>query len=401
MAGEFAIRDGDTVVFLGDSITAARNYTKTIENYVLLRHPERRVRFVNSGRGGDTARGGLDRIDQDVFAHGATVLIVAYGVNDIGWGMLADEEHKALYLDAIRGIVERCLERGVRVFIASAAITGEDPDTSETGFLQRMCDEGLAAARDLGAGTIDVQRGMREIQRRVREANRREPDPARHTALHAADGIHLNDLGHLAMAFVLLRGLGAPAGVSSATIDADDPPRLVEAAGCAVTDLEGSARGVAFTRIEEGLPVNFGLFGALNFRFVPFHEAMNPTMLAVRGLEPGDYEILADDRSLGVFAAGALARGVNLSSATADPWQPGGPWEAQAGVLQLLTQARNDIEHSRYWIDAYLTRHPDPEGLERHAAGIEEALVAYQRALAKPYPYAFVVRPASAPGQGP
>ena len=40
-ADDFAIRDGDTVVFLGDSITAARNYTRTVENYVLLRYPGR------------------------------------------------------------------------------------------------------------------------------------------------------------------------------------------------------------------------------------------------------------------------------------------------------------------------------------------------------------------------
>src|SRR5437868_12460382 len=91
---DFAIRDGDTVVFLGDSITAARTYGKIIENYTLLRFPERKVRFYNAGQGGDTAAGGLARLEKDVFARGATVLIVAYGVNDIGWGTKADDEHK-------------------------------------------------------------------------------------------------------------------------------------------------------------------------------------------------------------------------------------------------------------------------------------------------------------------
>ena len=50
-AGEFALRDGDTVVFLGDSITAARTYGKIIENYTLLRFPDRKVRFINAGWG--------------------------------------------------------------------------------------------------------------------------------------------------------------------------------------------------------------------------------------------------------------------------------------------------------------------------------------------------------------
>src|SRR5438270_8425694 len=88
-ADDFAIRDGDTVVFLGDSITAARTYGKIIENYTLLRYPDRKVRFINAGHGGDTAEGGLARLDRDVFARGATLLTVAYGVNDIGWGLKA------------------------------------------------------------------------------------------------------------------------------------------------------------------------------------------------------------------------------------------------------------------------------------------------------------------------
>ncbi len=92
--GEFALKDGDTVVFLGDSITAARTYGKIVENYTLLRFPDRKVRFINAGWGGDTAAGGLKRLDRDVLDRGATVLIVAYGINDIGWGTKADAEHK-------------------------------------------------------------------------------------------------------------------------------------------------------------------------------------------------------------------------------------------------------------------------------------------------------------------
>ncbi len=82
---DFAIRDGDTVVFLGDSITAARGYDKTIENYTLLRYPDRKVRFINAGWGGDTAAGGAARFERDVLDQGATLVTVAYGINDIGW----------------------------------------------------------------------------------------------------------------------------------------------------------------------------------------------------------------------------------------------------------------------------------------------------------------------------
>jgi lysophospholipase L1-like esterase len=93
------------------------------ENYTLLRFPDRNVRFINAGHGGDTAEGGFRRLDKDVFDHGATLLIVAYGINDIGWGTLADAAHKQTYLKSVQGIVNACKEKEVRVYICSAAVT--------------------------------------------------------------------------------------------------------------------------------------------------------------------------------------------------------------------------------------------------------------------------------------
>src|SRR5262249_17839410 len=166
----------------------------------------------------------------DVFRHRATLLTVAYGINDIGWGLHADEAHKGAYLDAVRGIVEACKQRGVRVYICSAAVTAENPHKSEDSFLQKMCDEGMELSRSLGGQAIDVQRTMRAVQKRVWAANESVPDKAKHATLHAADGIHLNDLGQLAMAFAILKGLGAPADVSSVRLDARGP-KVLEARG--------------------------------------------------------------------------------------------------------------------------------------------------------------------------
>ena len=81
-AEDFALQDGDTVAFLGDSITAARTYTKIIENYTLLRFPERKVRFVNAA-----ARVGEGHHDIVLFSIGpyreyATILHGCSGIED-------------------------------------------------------------------------------------------------------------------------------------------------------------------------------------------------------------------------------------------------------------------------------------------------------------------------------
>ena len=55
LVGDFSIRDGDRVVFLGDSITEQRLYTTYIEAYALTRYPAWTLTFRNVGWGGDTA----------------------------------------------------------------------------------------------------------------------------------------------------------------------------------------------------------------------------------------------------------------------------------------------------------------------------------------------------------
>ena len=388
---DFAFGDGDTVAFLGDSITAARGYTKIVEHYTLMRYPGRHVRFVNAGQGGDTAEGSLKRLESDVFDKGATVVTVAFGVNDIGWGMKADAEHKERYLAGIRAIVERCQARGVRPIICSPAITAEAPDKAEKGFLQTMTDEGLALASSLGAQTIDIQRGMRSVQRRIVSANEKEQDPKKQTRLHVEDGVHINDLGHLAMAYAMIKGLGAPEEVSSVVLDAGQDS-LVRSEGCKVTDVNLREGGIDFTRLDEGLPLNLGVFSALNYRWVPIPESFNRYMLTIEHLPPGKYEIRAEGRSLGKVNASDLGRGINLCSMTSNGWEPGGPWDAQSGIVKELVDARDKLWGGSSQMTRYLGNHPQSSHLTSAAQKLDDDLVEQQRAMAKPYAYHFEVR---------
>jgi lysophospholipase L1-like esterase len=388
---EFALRDGDTIVFLGDSITAARTYGQVVENFTLLRFPDRKIRFINAGWGGDTATGGAARLERDVFSRGATVLTVAYGVNDIGWGLKADPEHKEKYLNGIRSIVSECVKRKVRVYICSAAITSEEPEKAEGGFLQKMCDEGMALARELGGYSIDVQRTMRSVQRKVLEANKKS-SKGEAVRMHAADGVHLNELGQLAMGYAILKGLGAPAEVSWATVDFEKAD-LVESNQCQITEIRTDDGSLAFERLDEGLPINFGLFGALNFRFVPIPEELNRYTLTVKNLPPGKYSLTADGRGVGHYTAEQLGKGVNIASATTDAWQPGGPWDAQANALKSLTEARSQLATSEFLWKVQMTKSKSrPEHSEKTAAANAQ-LEELQRIVAKPAAYRFELKP--------
>ena len=391
-AADFSLHDGDTVVFLGDSITAARSYGKMIENYTLLRFPQRKVRFVNSGIGGDTAAGGLKRIERDVFVHKATVLIVAFGTNDIGWGVYADDDHKQTYLNAVKGIVTECRQRDVRVYICSAAVTGADPEKSEESFLQKMCDEGMALSKSLGGDAIDVQRTMREIQKRVVQSNTGIKDSTKHNTMHLADGTHINELGQFAMAYAILKGLNAPAEVSSATLDAADA-KVLAATGCSVTEVTRAAGRFEFTRLDEGLPFNYGLFFALHFRFVPALTELNQYLLTVKHLPEGRYDLTVDGRAVGTFTAKNFADGLNIASHTASGWEPGGPWNTQANVLLSLTNARHELATAGLLATLYTKQGDLAEQLSRQSAPTNEQLESLQRLIAQPRPYRFLIEP--------
>src|SRR3989440_12634061 len=86
-AESFALKDGDRVVFYGDSITDQRLYTAFAETYVLTRFPKLDVSFVHSGWGGDRVTGGgggpVDlRLRRDVIAYKPTVMTIMLGMND-------------------------------------------------------------------------------------------------------------------------------------------------------------------------------------------------------------------------------------------------------------------------------------------------------------------------------
>src|ERR1700674_1857971 len=84
---EFHVRDGDTVVFYGDSITNQRLYTVFTETFVLTRFPGMKVTFIHSGWSGDRVSGGgrgpVDvRLDRDVLAYQPTAITIMLGMND-------------------------------------------------------------------------------------------------------------------------------------------------------------------------------------------------------------------------------------------------------------------------------------------------------------------------------
>ena len=70
-------------------------------------------------------------------------------------------------------------------------------------------------------------------------------------------------------------------------------------AGSSIT-VEGLVKAspgkIEFTRLDAGLPLNYGLFFALHFRFVPVPDELNRYRLTIKNLPEGRYNLSADER---------------------------------------------------------------------------------------------------------
>ena len=179
-------------------------------------------------------------------------------------------------------------------------------------------------------------------------------------------------------------------------IDADQA-KSTSTFGCAVKDVVSKVGTLEFTRLDKGLPFNYGIFYALNFRYVPVPEELNRYLLTIKNLAKGTYEITADGRSIGQFTAEQLGAGVNIASTTADPWQPGGPWNAQANELKSLTDARHEVVSANRQLRTYLPNSPACEQLEKQAGDFDNRIVEMQRTVARPQSYRFIVMRYEAP----
>jgi len=84
----------DTIVFTGDSITAAERrrqayrplgygYVHFAGNFLLARHPALDLRIVNTGVSGDTITDLENRWQTDCLAHRPSILSILAGINDV------------------------------------------------------------------------------------------------------------------------------------------------------------------------------------------------------------------------------------------------------------------------------------------------------------------------------
>ena len=229
--GAETFRDGETVCFLGDSITHGGAYHGMIYAYYLTRFPDRTIHFVNAGIAGDSAGGALGRLQEDVLSKSPSTVVVMMGMNDVGRGnYVADptakqREAQARSLRGYEANMDKLLGRLRSETKAKLVLLTPSPfdqtcvnqrDNNQPG-----CNDALgkcaqlvrALAAKYQAQVIDLHGPMTAFN-----LQRQKSDPS--YTLIGPDRVHPGAPGHLMMAWLFLTAQDAPALVSRVAFDA-------------------------------------------------------------------------------------------------------------------------------------------------------------------------------------
>lgn len=224
-AADSTPRHGDTILFVGDSITQAGHYVADVEAYILACRPNNYFRVVNVGKSSETVSGTSepdhhpprpcihDRFARDVAAFKPNIVVACYGMNDgnyFPWDEERFEKYKAGMTRFIDRVFKETPARSVVLLTPPPFEASNAPPPPADGMnfgykhparnydgVLRTYSDWLVKQQSDRVAVVDLHREM-HLERRERSSSRR----AEYS--FSPDGVHPSTAGHWIMAQTLL-----------------------------------------------------------------------------------------------------------------------------------------------------------------------------------------------------
>lgn len=363
----FLIKNGDRVVFYGDSITDNEWYPTLVETYVLTRYPGWRNQFFNRGQSGDNS-GSLKRFERDVLALKPDFFTYNMGYNDGGYfGFSSARLEK--WLSNITESVSMAKKSLPRIRMALVSpIPNEVRLSTDPRWVSHPVNpyvmlsyghEEEKLARDLDVPFIDL--GMLYGQSMGLGLV-----AAGETFGLSRDGVHPQVSGQTLIAYHFLRGLGALPDVASTEIQINGGiTELKKSFNCHVENLAIHDGELVFQRKADSLPYPTPLEARPVAFLVRLDDMLNADILKVTGLDHPCYELYINNLKVADISAAELSDGLNLSR------YPSTPMYLQS--MEVMEKVRRkQVEESAFWRKYIMTGKADGNGVPLKTATADE-----------------------------
>ena len=203
LAQEPLVKTGESIAFLGDSITqqgwdSPVGYVRLVMSG--LEANGIKAKPIPAGIGGHKSNDMLARLKRDVLDKNPTWMTLSCGVNDVWHG--ARGVPLPQYKTNITAIIERAQAAGIKVVIMTATMIGEDQSNGNNqkliaynDFLRDLAKEKKCPVADANA---DMQASLAAIDESIRKQGNQL----------TVDGVHMNAFGNVMMATSVLRAFG-------------------------------------------------------------------------------------------------------------------------------------------------------------------------------------------------
>jgi lysophospholipase L1-like esterase len=208
-ASRVTLKEGDRIVFLGDSITEAgagpKGYVSLIRQALQEKHKDLHIEIIGAGISGNKVPDLQRRVEKDVIARKPTIVVIYIGINDVWHGQ--DDPTKGTskekFEEGLKEVIGKCRKAGAQVILCTPSVIGEKPDGGNKldARLDEYADISRKVAGELKIPLCDLRKAFLDY---LKEHN---PEKKAQGVL-TSDTVHLNDAGNKFVAEVMLKCLG-------------------------------------------------------------------------------------------------------------------------------------------------------------------------------------------------
>jgi len=190
-----ALKKGDSIIFLGDSLTAlagdeapkehvSKGYVRIVRETLAKTHPDHQLKVDWVATGGHTVPDLLKRVEKDVLAKKPTIVVIQIGCND------ARRIPKETFKSSLEELIDKLQASGIQVIQCSLTSVGEKHDGTNRD--DAKLDEFAQIERDVAKAKKVPLNDLRKAFVEYWKKNNPENKPS---GVLTYDGNHFNQRG--------------------------------------------------------------------------------------------------------------------------------------------------------------------------------------------------------------